>query len=80
MPLFICENCHCVENTALGQFWSSDSGVYPDPFHGKNLCSECGSPKYVDGRPTKFGKWHGKFPKETFDPEKHDRKDFMELI
>ena len=31
MPLFECEQCHCVENTACGSYWGKD----------KKLCSEC---------------------------------------
>lgn len=33
MPLFECEQCHCVENTATGEYWGRD----------KKLCSECGT-------------------------------------
>ena len=49
MPLFECEHCHCVDNTALGNFWW-------DVMHdGKPaLCVECD--------PT-IGEWHGLFPK-----------------
>ena len=49
MPLFVCENCNCVDNTACGgTFWKvlHERG-------GKLLCCECNS-----------GKWHNKFPKE----------------
>ena len=45
MPLFECSQCGCVENTAVGNFWSS---------RNKPTCSECA-----------FGKWHGKFKKES---------------
>lgn len=31
MPLFECEKCHCVENTATGAYWGRD----------EKLCSEC---------------------------------------
>lgn len=30
---------------------------------GNLLCSACGPTHYADGRPTKFGVWHGKFPR-----------------
>ena len=33
MPLFICDQCGCIENTALSMFWCKDSD-HP-------LCSEC---------------------------------------
>jgi len=67
MGLYVCEKCQCVENTALGQYWSAQSDAYPAPYAGKKLCSECGSPTYVDGTATKFGKWHGKFEKQHID-------------
>ena len=33
MPVFICENCGCIENTAVSNYWSRGSGPA--------LCSEC---------------------------------------
>lgn len=63
MPLFECDNCHCVENTATGCYWSRDMGVWPEEYKGKKLCSECASPVYNDGKESGFGKWHGRFPK-----------------
>jgi len=58
MPLFICQRCKTIENSALGQYWTSK----------EKLCSECA-----------FGKWHGRFEKEKFDPEKWEveRGDFI---
>ena len=48
MPLFVCEECGCVDNTACGgTFWEVLTGG------GRVLCCEC-----------RFGKWHDKFPKE----------------
>ena len=63
MSLYVCENCKCVENTALGQYWSKDSDIYPEPYNKKALCSECGSPEFTDGTLTGLGKWHGRFEK-----------------
>lgn len=48
MPLFECDQCHCVENTALGNYWMPHA--YKD---GPVQCSEC-----------ETGKWHGKFDKK----------------
>jgi hypothetical protein len=49
MPLFVCEKCGCVENTALSMCsWGEMCERKP------MLCSEC-CPKQ--------GKWHGKFEK-----------------
>ena len=48
MPLFECETCHCVDNTAVGGFWTAMMENKPQ------LCSECDP---------EIGKWHGKFAK-----------------
>jgi len=49
MPLFKCEKCGCLENTATGNYWIrvNRNGECP-------LCSECA-----------WGKWHGEFKKQT---------------
>lgn len=74
MGLFICSKCQCVENTALGWWWSKDSIrlILPDDMKqyemGKGLCSEClpAFARFEDGsRDVDFtGKWHNKFPKQ----------------
>ena len=56
MPVFECEKCGCVENTALCNYWVRKSG-YDFDTGGKAevlpaLCSECDPD---------IGKWHGKF-------------------
>ena len=48
MSLYVCDNCHAVENTALGNYWPATSGVTYQP----RLCSECA-----------YGEWHGRFEK-----------------
>lgn len=66
MPLFVCEKCGAIENTALGTYWARESFRFKDhpELDGKALCSEC-TPKYFeDGSPTGKGEWHGHFPKE----------------
>ena len=55
MPLFVCSNCGCVDNTATGFYWMQSE---------KPLCAECG-PENLGG-----GKWHGVFPKRKHDPDK----------
>lgn len=35
MPLFRCDTCGCIENTALGEYWLRDRDGKPV------LCSEC---------------------------------------
>ncbi len=71
MPLFVCENCNCVENTALGFYWGRDDKDLTfganHPLNGKALCSECVPLKFSDGSAAGRGKWHGKFSKETLE-------------
>lgn len=66
MSLFPCRICLCIENTALGEYWSaSDPTMWPDGELLVPRCSECGPKKYRDGTPTEFGKWHGQFEKRS---------------
>lgn len=65
MPLFICDECSAIENTALG---FTNGEFYPNLWkdtskNGKKLCSECAPAEYADGSPCRGGKWHGEFPK-----------------
>jgi len=46
MSLFKCEECGCVENTALCRYWETHNTKKRD------LCSGCDP---------KIGKWHNKF-------------------
>lgn len=50
MPLFICDRCKCVDNTATSDFRLQAR-------HGstERLCTEC-----------RTGKWHGRFPKAPY--------------
>jgi len=64
MSIFVCEECGCIENTALGHWWSRNDATWPDEKDRRGLCSEHGPKKYSDGNPTGFGKWHGRFPQE----------------
>jgi hypothetical protein len=55
MSLFVCDDCGCVENTALagpGGYWGRTR------LDGKARCSACNP---------KVGKWHGHFPCEKWD-------------
>lgn len=71
MSLFQCENCGCVENTALssqgfnGFFETLFDWSYAPERKGMKLCSACGPVKYGDGTPCeKGGKWHNVFPRQ----------------
>lgn len=70
MPLFKCEQCGVVENTALSNYW--DSLLEKKP----KLCSQCDPD---------IGEWHGQFPRtlaadwphpilETDDPNLRDAR------
>ena len=73
MSLFICEKCHCIENTAFGWYWCRYIGKEPwfgseyKDLEGKALCSECAPPQFAEGKQTGFGKWHGRFEKKTYE-------------
>ncbi len=58
MSLFVCEECGCIENTALSRFWVRKTDLGPND--GRALCSEC-DPETRE--------WHGRFPKRLYDPE-----------
>ncbi|MCK7258074.1 hypothetical protein L8O18_06285 [Enterobacter asburiae] len=70
MSLFQCENCGCVENTALssqgfnGFFEKLYDWSYAPERKGMRLCSACGPVKYSDGKDTEYGKWHRVFPRQ----------------
>lgn len=68
MSLFQCENCGCVENTALS---AQGFICWPECFcwdgkehlRGKQICSACGPAHFREGKPTEYGKWHDVFPR-----------------
>lgn len=80
MPLFVCDKCGAIENTALGHYWSRSAFKYKDSsLNGKALCSECAPLYFESGQriSSNTGKWHGKFPKEFYDPEKHKDSELL---
>ena len=74
MPLFVCEICGCLDNTALGFYWPKEIALkdkwFEDKFLGKAMCSECTPTVDRYGEPLKindyYGKWHNKFEKKTW--------------
>ncbi len=70
MPVFICDNCHTIENTATGHYWSRN---HKDITHkddlGKAVCSACPPPRYSDGKLMSGGKWHGRWKQEILTAE-----------
>ena len=60
MPLFVCDKCHAIENSALGAYWYRKYVEKKD-----SLCSEC-MPKNSMGE---GGKWHNHFTRDTATPE-----------
>ena len=69
MPLFICDKCGCIDNTATGHYWCKDwTDLWADKsIVGKALCAECAPAFYKDGTPSEYGKWHDRFPKILWD-------------
>lgn len=68
MGVFVCDECNCVENTALGHYWARSRLTFKDSSkNGKALCSECTPAEFSDGSSTRKGKWHNKFPKKQWD-------------
>ena len=69
MGLFVCDKCGCVENTALGRYWSKDfPNMWDKDNEGLALCSECAPLYFADGSQTRYNhQWHGKFEKKPWD-------------
>ncbi len=67
MPLYVCDTCSGIENTALGATYHKDTGRFlglmlSDHSVVVALCSECTPPELA--RKTPAFTWHGQFPKE----------------
>jgi len=68
MSLFQCEECGCRENTAVScQGFKSMAHLFSwrgiEHRKGKMLCCVCGPTEYKNGKRTKYGVWHGRFPR-----------------
>jgi hypothetical protein len=81
MPLFVCEECHTIDNTATGFYWSVGVVFFMDETkNNKALCCACIPEKYSDGsKASKGGEWHGRFEREKFDINKHDPKHYRNV-
>ncbi len=80
MPIFVCEKCGNIDNSATGYYWARGRFKFKDApdCDGKALCCECVPEFFDDGSKTGYnGKWHNKFPKEKYDPVKHKDWEFM---
>jgi len=66
MPLFVCDECKVVENTACGHYWTRGQGFYKDKDRDKKaLCSQCMPSEFNDGsKSSKGGQWHGRFERQ----------------
>jgi hypothetical protein len=73
MPLFICDKCDTIENTALGRFW----GVKYKG--GDALCSAC-MPELRYRDYAKGGKWHGRFKRKKATLESLKKEDLSNFI
>ena len=66
MPLFQCQKCGCVDNSACGHYWRANRPEKYDwtdmeEYRGMKLCAVCGPRNYANGAPTEFGVWHKRF-------------------
>jgi hypothetical protein len=59
VSVFVCDECGCIDNTALTNYWSRNM-KRPGGRGGKALCSECDPD---------IGRWHGRFDRRPYDPE-----------
>ena len=88
MPLFVCEKCGGIDNTAYGRYWTKDlPDLWKEDNRGMALCCECAPThfkngrlvhEYTDNESCKFGTWHNKFPKRYYkDLTKEERKSLI---
>ena len=77
MSLYQCQSCGCVENTALGLYWSRSEPIWPEAIQGKALCSECAPATFNHGSPSGYGVWHQRFPKRSADGMLMDSSGFI---
>lgn len=67
MPMFICDKCHAIDNTATGWFHSrfkNQELLGPQYPNGEAYCSECTPTHYSGGSPIKYcGRWYNRFEK-----------------
>lgn len=55
MPLFVCAICHCVDNTAMGNYWLDTGGFRREKRPPR--CTLCDP---------EIGHWHGKFERMDY--------------
>jgi len=66
MPLFICEECRTIENTALGHYWAVSVVKFKNVSRNdKHLCSACTPAEFSDGSIDSEVGWHGRFERIT---------------
>lgn len=65
MPMFRCDTCGCLDNSAYGLFHSRNDPIWPEEQRGKKLCSECAPSRYPSGNPTKYQGWRDTEPKRS---------------
>lgn len=70
MPIFVCDECNTMENTALGHYWARSIIDFKDESkNGKALCSACVPSEYSDGSISSknTGEWHDRFERKQWD-------------
>lgn len=82
MPLFVCDKCDGIDNTACGGTWHTrNMDIWPEEVQGKALCAECTPANFKGGEANdRGGKWHGRFEKRTMTPEKAASNDSAHYV
>lgn len=70
MPLFVCDKCHAIDNSACGgNYWDRLLKDGLKETSGMILCAEC-----------RTGIWHNQFAKRTYQPGDEKRSGGIEYI
>ena len=65
MPIYQCEECGCVDNTARTNYWVRNrKHLISGEYLGRALCSACGPNLYLSGEKTPWGQWHNAFKRQ----------------
>ena len=66
MPLFRCESCGCVENTALSNYWTRNLDAKHLAMHeGREMRADEFKPAQCSACDPDIAKWHNEFKKQS---------------
>lgn len=71
MSMFVCDECGCIDNSALGGNWHNrfqNTKLFIGIKDNVALCAACTPATFKSGAPTKAGGvWHNQFPQKPWD-------------